>query len=223
MNKSSPSSLSEVYSLVEILKQNRGGAPAKPSWPRTNIAADDLDDVAYTEIDDLAYEDLDDQLHALKITLKETDEVLAEREAKCEQQAAIIEALVHHLSEVEDQLKESRGTTAERMHRDLENLKAENTQLVNHVQNLEGELAEAKKQVRTLMFLLQKENDSPAPQDLRQEANLRTATDKKVSSNFPNRKCTSELNIPQMLAKAEKKNLLQRSDYKPSSRSKVNR
>jgi len=190
MNKVTPQYVSQAPSLVTIIsKKHHHDAAGKGFIPRNG----------YVEYD--AWRDMEDALVAhqvseLKEQLRQRDTAIAERDAQCQEQAAVIETLVQHLSEMEDQLHIPHQNMVDKMHHKVLSFQQENKQLIEHLEYLEDELAQTNKQMKELKSLL-KRYVSERPDDF-------PTTESSHPTYFPNRKGTREMNVALLLAQGKK-------------------
>jgi len=100
------------------------------------------------------YDDFVNKIRALKTQLEQKDAAIAERDLRVQQQAAIIEALVQKMSEMEDDLNchsdDSTGVYGDTVFK----LQEENEHLAMQVEWLESQLVDAKRDARMLKNVL---------------------------------------------------------------------
>ncbi len=191
MNKVTPQYVSQTPSLVTIIsKKHHHDAAGNGIIPRNGYVEDD----AWR---DMEHALVAHQVSELKEQLRQRHAAIAERDAQCQEQAAVIETLVQHLSEMEDQLHiPHQKYMVDKMHHKVLSFQQENEQLIEHLEYLEDELAQTNKQVKELTSLL-KSYVSERPGDF-------FTTESIHPTYFPNRKGTREMNVALLLAQGEK-------------------
>jgi len=98
------------------------------------------------------------QLSQMKSQLGQAGTSFPERDVKCQKQAAIIEALVQQMSDMEDQLNASYNQAFDSICEKLVEARKENEELRGMVGSLEFQLTEAKHEVKALNAQLQERN-----------------------------------------------------------------
>jgi len=149
-----------------------------------------------------AWRDIEDallapQLSELKEQLWQRDAAIADHNAKSQEQAAIIDTLIQHLSKMEDQLHiPHQKYMVDKMQHKVLSFQQENEQLIEHLEYLEDELSQTNKQVKELKSLL-KRYMSERPDDF-------PTSESRHPTYFPNRKGTREMNVALLLAQGKK-------------------
>jgi len=152
MNKVTPQYVSQAPSLVPNISKKHHPDAAGNGFIQRN---------GYVEND--AWRDMEDalvahqQLSELKEQLRQRHAAIAERDAQCQEQSAVIETLVQHLSEMEDQLHiPHQKYMVDKMQHKVLSFQEGNKQLIEHLEYLEDELSQMNKQVKELKSLLKR-------------------------------------------------------------------
>jgi len=199
MNKDSLAYLSEVNSLVDFLKKQHTSAGG------VKLAASRQDD---SEVEALKHghtQHLETKIHELQTQVEQKEAALVERDAKCQEQAAIIEALVQQMSEMEDAFSISR-------HQKVNQLADEqNNRLIKRIAYLESQLADAQQETQRLKILLKERKDVHGQHrrnDKEGQINNISTESSRNHASFPNRSSAKELSVALLLAESEKEDLM---------------
>jgi len=148
MNKVTPQYVSQAPSLVMIMsKKHHHDAAGNGFIPHNGYVQD-----AWRDMEDVL---LAHQLSELKEQLWQRDAAIADHNAKSQEQAAIIDTLIQHLSKMEDQLHiPHQKYMVDKMHHKILSFQEENKQRIKYIKHLEDELTKMNRQVKELMSLL---------------------------------------------------------------------
>jgi len=200
MNKdSSAAYLSEVNSLVDFLTKQH------PSTGRVKLAGSRRDD-SKEALKHGPTQHLETKIHELQAQVEQKEVALAERDAKCQEQAAIIEALVQQMSEMEDAFSVSHHQKVNRLAND------QNKQFIKRIAYLESQLADAQQEAQRLKILLRERKDfhvrHTRKNDKAQQIVNSSSETSRNDASFPNRSSAEELSMALLLAESEKEDLI---------------